>query len=299
MIAVLATEEREMNVREFHVGDLVLGVARDIGPRIMKLTVKNRPCENLFGILPDAGTDTPDGFWHIYGGHRLWSSPEDIPRSYSPDNTPVRVEERNGRVNIYGNPEIQNGIQKELEISPAGAFSVDVIHRIKNIGRWPITLACWALSVMKTGGFAVIPVKAGGAGCLPDRRLVLWPYADFSDERLVMAKDFIFLKQDVRCKNPVKIGTMAFPCWTAYWVDGLLFVKKFAQEQGEYPDFGCSVEVYANSDMLELETVGPLKVLEPGDTAEHRETWRVLEIPALSPSQSDVEDAIIKTEMYK
>ena len=279
-------------MREFAMGNLVLGVARDIGPRVMKLTVKSRPDENLFGVLPDAGVDTPDGFWHIYGGHRLWPSPEAMPRSYSADNTPVRVEERNGRVNIYGNTEIQNNIQKEIEILPAGDSSVDVVHRIKNTGRWPVTLACWALSVMKTGGFAIIPVKAGGAGLLPDRHLTLWPYTDLSDERLVMAKDFIFLKQDVRCKGPVKIGTMASPFWTAYWVDGLLFVKQFVQEEGEYPDFGCSVEVYTNSDFLELETVGAFKTLEPGGAAEHRETWTVMEIPALSPAQSEVEEKV-------
>jgi len=283
-----------MNIREFTFGNLVFGVAKDIGPRVMKLTVKARPGENLFAVLPDAGVETTDGFWHIYGGHRLWSSPEAMPRSYSADNTPVKIVERNGNVNIYGNTEIQNNIQKEIEIRPAGEASAEVIHRIKNIGRWPVTLACWALSVMKPGGFAVVPVKAGGEGLLPDRRMSLWPYTDLSDERLVMAKDFIFLKQDAKSRSPVKIGAMAYPCWTAYWVDGLLFVKKFVREEGRYPDFGCSVEVYTNSDMLELETVGALKTLESGDTAEHRETWTVIEVPALSPAQSDVEEKITR-----
>jgi hypothetical protein len=281
-----------MKIREFVMGDLVLGVAQGIGPRIMKLTVKGMPGENLFAVLPDAGVDTPEGFWHIYGGHRLWSSPEAMPRSYSADNTPVRVEERDGRINIYGNTETQNNIQKEIEIRPAGDYSVEVVHRIKNTGRWPVTLACWALSVMKPGGFAIVPAKRGGGGLLPDRRLTLWPYTDLSDRRLVMEKDFIFLKQDVKSKNPVKIGTMAHPCWTAYWVDGLLFVKQFVQEKGEYPDFGCSVEVYTNADMLELETVGPLKTLEPGGAAEHVETWTVKKVPVLSPLQADAEEKV-------
>lgn len=274
------------------MGEMVLGVAQDIGPRVLKLTVKDKPEENLFGILPDAGVDTPDGFWHIYGGHRLWSSPEAMPRSYSMDDTPVRIVEKKGRVKIYGNTEIQNNIQKEIEIHPAGESTVEVVHRVKNTGRWPVNLACWALSVMKPGGFAIVPVKAGGEGLLPDRRLTLWPYTDLSDERLVMEKDFIFLKQDVKSKNPIKIGAMAFPSWTAYWVDGLLFIKKFVQEKGEYPDFGCSVEVYTNSAMLELETVGALKTLEPGCAAEHREAWTVKKVPALSPCQADVEEKV-------
>lgn len=281
-----------MDIREFTMGNLIVGVAKDIGPRVMKLTVKSRSGENLFGVLPDAGVNTPDGFWHIYGGHRLWVSPEFMPGSYSFDNTPVRVVERSGHISIYGNIEIQNNIQKEIEIRPAGDFSVEVVHRIKNIGRWPITLACWALSVMKQGGFAIVPVKAGVEGLLPDRHLTLWPYTDLSDDRFVLSKDFIFLKQDPSKKNPVKIGTMASPCWTAYWVDGLLFIKQFCQEAGEYPDFGCSVEVYTNSDNLELETLGSLKNLAPGATAEHTEVWTVEEIPFLSPVQCDIESKV-------
>ncbi|MBN1444888.1 MAG: hypothetical protein JW957_02125 [Candidatus Omnitrophica bacterium] len=283
-----------LQIKEFATGDLILGVAEDIGPRILKLALKSMPDENLFGILPEAGVETPDGFWRIYGGHRLWISPEAMPRSYSMDDAPVRIEEKEGVVKIYGNTEMQYNIQKEIEIRTAGARVVEVLHRIKNTGRWPVTLACWALTVMKTGGFAIIPVKAGGEGILPDRRLSLWPYTDLSDERLVMEKDFIFLKQDVKSKSPIKIGAMAYPSWTAYWVDGLLFVKQFVVERGDYPDFGCDVEAYTNPGMLELETVGPLKNLEPGSAAEHREIWSVKKVSSLSPSQKDVEEKIIK-----
>jgi len=283
----------EMKTKEFIIGNLILGAATDIGPRILKLTVRERPDANLFGAV-DLSIDTSDGLWRIYGGHRLWTSPEANPRSYSMDDRPVRIEEKGGVVRIYGNPETQNNVQKEIEIRPAGKDAVEVAHRIRNTGRWTIRLACWALSVMKAGGFAVVPVKAGGEGLLPDRRLSLWPYTDLSDKRLVMEKDFIFLKQDVKSRDPIKIGAMAYPAWTAYWVDGLLFAKQFVQEKGDYPDFGCNVEVYTNSAMLELETVGPLKNLEPGCVAEHIETWTVKEIPSLSPSQKDVEEKILK-----
>lgn len=68
-----------MKIKEFSVGELMLGVAEDIGPRILKLALKSAPDENLFGILPDSGVETPDGFWRIYGGYRLWTSPEVMP----------------------------------------------------------------------------------------------------------------------------------------------------------------------------------------------------------------------------
>ncbi|MCM8778118.1 MAG: DUF4380 domain-containing protein [Candidatus Omnitrophica bacterium] len=277
-----------MRIRNFTLGNLILGITEDIGPRILKLAFKETPDKNLFGVLPDVGVETKDGFWHIYGGHRLWVSPEAMPLSYSMDNEPVKIEARKEYIKIYGNPEIQNGVQKEIEIRSKGKRNLLVIHRIKNIGRWNIKLACWALSVMRAGGFAIIPVKTEKKGLLPDRRISLWPYTDISDTRLILEKDFMFVKQEVNAKGPFKIGTMARPCWTGYWVDGQLFVKEFEEMQGEYPDFGCSVEVYTSPSFLELETLSPLRDVEPGQYIEHREIWRVEKVPVLSPSTRDM-----------
>jgi len=280
--------EKLFKMKEFVLGELVIGVAEDIGPRILKIALKGTPSQNLFGILPDAGVETQEGFWHIYGGHRLWTSPEAMPRSYSMDDRPVKIEAGKEYIKIYGNPEIQNAVQKEIELRKKGRKEIKVIHRLKNIGRWNIRCACWALSVMKTDGFAIIPVKAKRKGLLPDRRISLWPYTDLSDSRLIMERDFIFVRQDKTAKGPIKIGAMAYPDWTAYWVDGQLFVKRFVRQEGEYPDFGCSVEVYTNPSFLELETVGPLKDVEPGGFIEHTEIWSIEEVPVLSPSGRDL-----------
>jgi hypothetical protein len=36
---------------------------------------------------------------------------------------------------------------------------------------------------------------------------------------------------------------------------------------------GCSYETFTNQDFLELETLGPLTSLKPGQTVEHVERW--------------------------
>ncbi|MCM8760299.1 MAG: DUF4380 domain-containing protein [Candidatus Omnitrophica bacterium] len=281
-------KESSLKIKNFELGNLILGVAEDIGPRILKLALKETPDKNLFGVLPDAGVETEEGFWHIYGGHRLWTSPEAMPRSYSMDNKPVKIETGKGYVRIYGGPEIQNSVQKEIEIRCKGKTHLAVRHRIKNIGRWNIKLACWALSVMRTGGFAIIPIKAGKKGLLPDRRISLWPYTHLSDNRLILEDDIIFVKQDQNAKYPFKIGTRARPCRTGYWVDGHLFVKEFQEMPGKYPDFGCSVEVYTNPSFLELETLSPLREVEPGQYIEHIEIWRIEKVPVLFPSSREL-----------
>ncbi len=43
-----------------------------------------------------------------------------------------------------------------------------------------------------------------------------------------------------------------------------------------YPDGGCNVEVFTCPDYLELETLGPLLALKPGQEAQHVESWHIL-----------------------
>ncbi|MEX1294902.1 MAG: hypothetical protein AB1Z67_01900, partial [Candidatus Limnocylindrales bacterium] len=46
-------------------------------------------------------------------------------------------------------------------------------------------------------------------------------------------------------------------------------------EEREYADMGASGQVYSHGDFTELETLGPLTDLGPGEAAEHREEWAV------------------------
>jgi len=294
----LKVEEKELSgfrTKFFSLGGFIIGIPTEIGPRILYLASNEKPKFNVFAILAEMGMQTSEGFWRIYGGHRLWSSPEAKPRSYSLDDKPVKIEANGEAVTIYGNPESENSVQKTIAIMPHPEGGIRVIHAIKNIGRWPIKLACWALSVMRPKGFAIVPIyssKIDEEGLLPDRHITVWPYTDLSDKRLKFTKNFIFVKQDPEFKTPLKIGAIANPTWTAYWVEGTAFVKKFQRKEGEHPDFGCNVEVYTNADMLELETLGPLKTLEPNSTIKHVEIWRILNVGELTPTPEKIKRKI-------
>ncbi|RLI02720.1 hypothetical protein DRO38_03615 [Candidatus Bathyarchaeota archaeon] len=290
----LKVEEKEVGgfkTKLFFLDEFIIGIPTEIGPRILYFASTEKPEFNLFGVLPDVGMQTSEGFWRVYGGHRLWSSPEAKPRSYSLDNKPVKIETDKETVTVHGNPETANSVQKTISIRPHPKGGIQVIHTIRNIGRWPITLACWALSIMKPKGFAIIPIqssKVDEEGLLPDRHITIWPYTDLSDKRLTFTNDFIFIRQDPEVESPVKIGTMANPSWTAYWVEGVAFVKEFQKKEGEYPDFGCNVEVYTNANMLELETLSPLQTLEPNDTIRHTEIWRIFDVGELTPTSEKI-----------
>ncbi|MGB9759740.1 MAG: hypothetical protein ACP5KW_06325 [Thermoproteota archaeon] len=284
-----------IKTRFFKLGNFILGIPYEIGPRILYLASSKSPNLNLFGVVPEMKVETSEGLWRIYGGHRLWSSPEAMPRSYSLDDKPVQIEAYDEEITIHGNPERENSVQKEITIKLNSDGSLKVEHKIKNIGRWPIKFACWAISLMKKEGFAIIPIKPSKVderGLLPDRHISLWPYTNLSDSRINFSENYIFLRQDSSVKLPIKIGTKVNPSWVAYYTDGLLFIKEIAREGKEYPDFDCNAEVYTNSEFLELETLGPLELVEPFQSAQHTETWKILEVGKLEPRQEDVEQIL-------
>lgn len=256
-----------LRVRMFEVNGISFGVAPYVGPRVLFFGEKDF---NLFAVLPEVGFETPDGFWRLYGGHRLWVAPEAMPRTYSIDEGPVEVEVRGKRVTVTGPVEEKNGIRKRLTIKPEGK-ALRVVHEVENTSRWPLEFAPWAISVLRGGGYAVIPLKPRGEGLLPDRHIALWPYTSLNDERLLFLEDCLVVKHRA-VREPLKVGTRGSVA--AYWVEGFLFVKR-VEESGPYPDLGSNIEVYAGENYIELETLGPLRRVEPGEVHSHEELWEV------------------------
>lgn len=258
-------------------GKIKVIVARGVGPRILFFGFRDG--ENLFAELPDVKIKTGLGTWKIYGGHRLWHSPESMPRSYAPDNDAVDIKERGGRVIIEAKPEKGTGIAKRMEIEFKSESSLTVCHYLKNINLWEVELAAWALSVMAKGGRVIIPQNKNLCGpdtLLPNRVMVLWPYTKINDKRLILEDGYIFLNQDQEVKEPIKIGLNVTDGWCAYQKGKILFKKKFKFfKDRSYPDFGCTVESYTNDRMIELETVGPLTRLKPEEELEHIEEWKL------------------------
>ena len=66
------------------------------GPRIVRLSLAGSD-DNLLAEVADIKIPTPYGDFYIFGGHRLWHSPEAFPRSYLPDNDAPAIERSAGR----------------------------------------------------------------------------------------------------------------------------------------------------------------------------------------------------------
>jgi hypothetical protein len=262
-------------------GTVEVTVATDVGPRVLGYGFVGG--ENVLGEVPEAVITTAFGDWKPWGGHRLWAAPEVNPRSYVPDSAPVEFEfEGETKVRLIGSVEAQTGLQKVVSVTlDADGTGVTVRHRITNRGQWAIELSLWALTIMNSqgGGEVVIPqepYRSWGHYVLPARPLVLWHYTDLTDARLTLGRRFLRLRTDDSAEDPVKIGALNKQGWAAYLRGATLFVKRFPYEEGaSYPDYGSNVEAFTAGPFIELETLSPVRRLEPGATASHEEHWRL------------------------
>ena len=130
---------------------------------------------------------------------------------------------------------------------------------------------------MNGGGTVIIPnepFKTHDEALLPARALATWAYTDLSDPRWTLGRKYIRLRTDASMSTPQKIGVANRQGWAGYLRRDLLFVKRVRWEEGaSYPDFGVNTETYTAANFIELETLGPLRRLQPGDSATHEERW--------------------------
>ncbi|MDI3501164.1 MAG: hypothetical protein PWP22_935 [Thermoanaerobacter sp.] len=247
----------------------------DIGPRIVRFGFENDV--NEFNLDPKTIGLKGGDEYRYYGGHRLWHSPEDRKRTYVPDNDEVDWHEIENGVRLIQKPEKWVNTQKQIDIILSPDESrVRLVHRIINLGAWPIELSAWTITVLATEGIEIIPQPNKDTDLLPNRQIVLWPYSKMNDKRVYWGEKYIALKQDPNNKAPFKLGINNQEGWAAYARGGHLFVKRYyPQHDATYPDFGVSFETYTNDWMLEIETLSPFTKLQPGETVEHVEEWEL------------------------
>ncbi|MCE5197374.1 MAG: hypothetical protein ABFD54_17545 [Armatimonadota bacterium] len=273
-------------------------VTADLGPRV--ICYRHIGGTNIFAELgPENVVKNELGDWHPWGGHRLWHAPEVSPRSYAPDNDPVKVETiGNSTVRAVGNVEPASLIRKEMYVKlEREGTGVIVTHILKNTGVWPIELAPWALSVMNCGGTCIFPQEpfiSHDDYLLPARQLVLWHFTNMSDPRWTFGKKFIKLRCDAKYPDPQKIGAANKQGWAAYHREGTLFVKRFPYAEGaNYPDFGCNFETYTAGDTIEVETLGHLATLDPGKSTTYVEKWHLFDNVNIGDNEDTLEKAIM------
>lgn len=251
-----------------------LGIALDFGIRIVHASCPNM--ENLLYRQPD---DLSDGYyesngWRLYGGHRMWAAPEG-PLSTTPDNLPVHWQNEPDGILIWEDPNPITGFQKSLKLICLSDGTLRLIHSFKNISANPVTCASWGITSFAPGGSARVDFSYDTLpACNPRRSISLWGSTSLQDPRLRFDATTLyatfaaipdFCKIGIYSYNGVAVYenknqhlTISFPTGT---IDNL-------------PDCGCNFELFLCQHFMELETLGELTTLMPGDAASHWEEWK-------------------------
>jgi hypothetical protein len=272
-------------------------VSTDIGPRILRYGFID--AENLLAEVPHLATPTSLGRWKPWGGHRLWVAPEHMPESYAPDNGPIRFELLGDSAIQLDQPLDAAGYEKRmtLELAPEGS-NVTVHHRVTNHRGSTVEIAPWGITAVNGPGETLVPqepFQSHDDYLLPIRAFVLWSFTDLTDPRIILGRNFLRLRTDAARPEPQKFGVSNRQGWCAFHQENSrnLFVKRHTWEtEAVYPDKGANFETYTAGTYLELETLGPLRPLAPGESADHTETWQLFPDIDLGPTDDTAQSAI-------
>lgn len=274
-------------------GGVKVMMTLDIGPRIIWFGTEdlNFMNEDLERNVSKGGEFFDEHYgkgttWYLYGGHRVWKSPEDL-ETYTPDNVPVEAEERpsGGRFVCRA----AKWLDYALDIELADDGTLTVKNTVENKGA-ERTLAVWGLTVARKGGTLVLPLNDPTDDLNPVYNLVRWPYNDPHDARLRVGEKFLTLRQTDR-PEAIKIGTFAKK-GEAYYVVGDKAMKwECTPDEGVYGDFFCNFESYTNAHILEVEWLSKQVTLKKGESHTMTETWRVLDVAKLPEIAAAVANA--------
>ena len=269
--------KNEANERMLYLsnGKIRIGLALDYGIRIGYLACEGM--QNLFYEQPLDGSDgfvTPEG-WRLRGGHRMWPTPE-THLVYCPDNDPVEYEIKDNTVTVTQKPEPWLNIQKIIRLTLEEDGSVLLEHAIKNVGTQPQTHASWGVNTLAGGGTAETFYGGGiKSDMQPGRVLSFWGDTSLADPRLTITKDQIIAKH-MPLPDYFKLGMYCSAGKAILHNRGQRLEITFdAPSMDVLPDGGCNFELYMCSRFMELETLGAVKTIAPGESVCHWERWNL------------------------
>lgn len=267
---------------KFERAGIICLVTLDLGPHIIYYGTSelNFMNEDLERNVQKSGSFFDETYkkgekWYLYGGHRVWKSPEDMP-TYTPDNYPVDfTPDADGFGGVFV-CKVTTFYKYSLVVKMDKTGGLDVENIVENpVQRTPF--AVWALSVLAKGGTLSVPLNDKVDDLNPSQNIVLWPYNDLQDERLKITHKTLTLRQTAK-PEALKLGLLSKK-GRAYYTLGdktLLLSVAPPEDDGRYSDFGCNFETYTNQHILEMEWLGTLGCVEKSVL---KQKWAIIDTP--------------------
>ncbi|HKZ69055.1 MAG TPA: hypothetical protein VJ020_03190 [Anaerolineales bacterium] len=223
----------------------------------------------------EIGGDPTFGNWLNWGGYKTWLAPQSrwpnpVEQSDERDNVEWEVIDQSAtEIELRGPVIAWSGVRLERRLALAtGEPQVRVLESITNESAAPRTWALWAVAQFPVPGWATYP-PAG------ERKTLVPPIHEFDGDCLRYIGGAKW-----------KVGALTPNGWGEYRADPWPRTLRagFAVHPGRpHPD-DCNLETWSNSDpdYMELEWLGPLVTLQPGESWTFETEW------SLAPPSPDV-----------
>jgi hypothetical protein len=226
--------------------------------------------------------------WGNFGGDKSWPAPQaDWPkvtsRAWPPppafDSMPVQARVDGFNVKLISAVDPQYGIRASREINlDLDRPVMTITTTFEKVSGASLRVGVWVITQLKD------PVIA--CASLPEFERFRdghYQQSDQSPTGLKIVNDLLSLTRDPKASH--KIGTDA---GTLFWVgkDAVLRIDSPRRLLDQYPDDGCSAEIYTNPDPLayvELEMLGPLRKMVVGDKITRTSTYTLLRRTEVEP----------------
>lgn len=279
-------------------GDYSLVVVPEIGGRIMEYSLQGRNV--LWENTSEFGLTYPiTKEWHNFGGYKTWASPEEYwgwPPDFMLDCGKANVEVlQNPKglpvLKVIGAPSLSAGLFFSKEITLTESGEVQIKQRMHNIGTKSVQYGIWDVTQVKTPCFVAFPMN-------PNSRFPDGLRYKIAESRNSTQFNFV----DGYCitaykGEPGDIASDSDGPWLVWFKDDLAFVKLFGPmvKGAEYPDGGCSCEVFTSDLKLgyvEMEVLGPMVDMPPGGQTELEGRWKIIRLSQPVTSEDRVIKAI-------
>src|SRR5438094_6426059 len=226
--------------------------------------------------------------WGNFGGDKTWPAPQsDWPkmtsRAWPPpvafDSMPVQARVDGLVVKLISAIDPHYGIRAYREITlDLDRPLMTITTTYEKVSGQPFRVSMWIITQLKD------PVLA--CASLPEFERLREGFYRQSDElpaNLKVENELLSLTRDPKASH--KIGTDA---GALFWVgkDATLRIDSPRQLLGQYPDDGCSAEIYTNPNPLayvELEMLGPLTKMVVGDNITRTSSYTLLHRTEVDP----------------
>lgn len=255
-------------------------VAPEIG-RLMHLSLKGQ--ENVIWVntkLLGTRLDGRQTAWINLGGDKSWPAPEAEWGRYTGDKTwfpprgfdglPATAHATNNGLMLISALDPHFGIRVVRHFEPAPRQPVLTVRtRYEKVAGPPLKVGIWIITQLTDPEQIFIPlpgITSVTQSCVALSRTL-------PPSLSLVNNGWLALRRDLR--ESYKIGT---PAHTLIWAGSETVVRIDSPRiaNAEYPDRGSSAEVYTNGgelEYVELEMLGPLHTLAPGQTLSQTNTY--------------------------